>query len=89
MSQAIIKPEEVRKFASKLKGCSEAIRGEQQKLTSGVRSLGSTWRDQEFRKFETEFQQASKAITKFLESSDKYVQHLMKKAQKAEEYLRA
>jgi hypothetical protein len=50
-------------------------------------NLGSTWRDQEHEKFVQEFQQQLTALGTFMQSTDEYVRFLLRKAERAEEYL--
>lgn len=87
MVQAIVSPEEVRRFAAELKRFNENLKQEQQRIRGRLQSLGETWRDQEHKRFEQEFEQAVKVINHFLESSERYVPFLIRKAESAERYL--
>jgi uncharacterized protein YukE len=88
MAKAHVDPAELRRFARDLK----RFRTELANLMSGLhgRMLGleKSWRDQEQRKFADEFDQAMKVLSRFLESSDRHVSFLVKKAGHIEEYLR-
>ena len=55
MSQAIIDPEEVRRFAAELKRFNGDLRERSSSLMSRFTALGETWQDQEQEKFATEF----------------------------------
>lgn len=85
--QAIITPDEVKRFASALKRFNEELRGNSNRVHGQLRQLGESWRDQEHAKFEQEFSQAMQAIKRFADSSDQYVAYLTRKAQAAQDYL--
>ncbi len=87
MAQAIIDPEELRRFAEELKRFNSDLQNRMTSLQARFGALGDTWQDQEHDKFEDEFKQTVKALSKFLESSNRYAPFLMRKAQKIEEYL--
>jgi len=87
MRQAIVSPEELRKFASDLKHFSDELKQNLGQLHARFKQLGETWRDQEHKKFEKEFDQASRTIKQFLTASDDYVPFLVRKAMAAEGYL--
>ncbi len=88
MPQAIVDPEQVRRFARTL----ERFTTELQERASGLRAqlaeLGKTWRDQEHRKFLEEFEQHMKVMGRFVEMADQHIPYLMRKAEIIEEYLR-
>lgn len=87
MAKADVDPVELRRFARDL----NRFRSELETLTSGLHArllgLERTWRDQEQRRFAQEFEQTLKVLTRFLESSDRHVSFLMKKAAHIEDYL--
>ena len=87
MRQAIVSPEELRKFASDLKRFNDALKENFGQLHGRFKQLGETWRDQEHKKFEKDFDQTGRAIKLFLAASDEYVPFLIRKALAAEEYL--
>jgi len=89
MSQAIVSPQELRKFAADLKSFNNDLKSKSKMLNSKLKRLGETWRDQEHKKFENNFEQTSKVINKFLDSSEKYVPFLLRKAQAAEQYIKS
>jgi len=87
MSQAIMDPEEVRKFASELKRFNQDIQTRTSALQARFAALGSTWQDQEHEKFSEEFVTTMKALKKFVEISEKHTPYLLRKAQRIEQYL--
>ena len=87
MAQAIVNPEELRRFAQVLKRFNGDLRDAVTSLSAQLSSLGDTWRDQEHDRFRLEFEQTMTVIERFLEASDEHVPFLMHKAQHIEDYL--
>ncbi|MGH8046657.1 MAG: WXG100 family type VII secretion target [Chthoniobacterales bacterium] len=87
MAQAIMDPEEVRRFASELKRFNQDIQNRTASLQARFAALGSSWQDQEHDKFSEEFVQTMKALKKFVEIADKHAPYLLRKAQRIEQYL--
>lgn len=87
MAQAIIDPDEVRRFASELKRFNEDVQSRAQSLQSRFAALGSTWQDQEAEKFAEEFVTTMKVLKRFMEISEKNTPYLLRKAQRIEDYL--
>ncbi len=87
MPQAIVDPEELRRFAQNLKKFSSDVRQRITMLSGQMAALGKTWRDQEHQKFAEQFEQQMKLILRFLEVSDQHVPYLVRKAEIIEEYL--
>ncbi|MBI1899938.1 MAG: WXG100 family type VII secretion target [Planctomycetia bacterium] len=87
MSRAVVEPAELRKFAQHLRRMSEDTKGQLSLTQQQLLNLGSTWRDQEHEKFVQEFQQQLQALGTFMQSTDEYVRFLLRKAERAEEYL--
>ena len=87
MAKVVGDPEELRRFALDLR----RFNGQLQEMTGAIHgrlaALGRTWRDQEHRKFADEFEQATKVLARFVESSDQHVSFLMRKAKHLDEYL--
>ncbi|UCD30223.1 MAG: WXG100 family type VII secretion target [Planctomycetota bacterium] len=87
MAKAHVNPEELRRFAKDL----SRFNSELQSLLSGLHArmlnLEKTWRDQEQKKFIEEFEVTMKAISRFIESSNRHVSILVKKAGHIEDYL--
>jgi uncharacterized protein YukE len=87
MAQAIMDPEEVRRFAKELKRFNDDIQVKASSLQARFAALGSTWQDQEHEKFAEEFITTMKVLKKFTEVSEKHTPYLLRKAQRVEEYL--
>lgn len=87
MAQAIMDPEEVRRFAKELKRFSDDVQQRASALQARFAALGSTWQDQEHEKFAEEFVTTMKALKKFTEVAEKHTPFLLKKAQRIDEYL--
>ena len=87
MAKANVDPAELRRFARDL----NRFRTEMESLMNGLNmrmhNLEKSWQDQEQRKFTIEFEQAMKVVGRFLESSDRQVAFLVKKAGYIEDYL--
>ncbi len=87
MAQAIMDPEEVRRFAKELKRFNDDLAVRSAGLHARFAALSSTWQDQEHEKFAEEFIVTMKALKKFVEVSEKHTPFLLRKAQRIEEYL--
>ncbi len=87
MSQAIMDPEEVRRFARELKSFSAGLQRSVSLLEARFKGLGDSWQDQEHRKFAEEFRQTMRTLRKFVELSGRHAPFLLRKAQRIEAYL--
>lgn len=87
MPQAIMNPEEVRRFAQELKQFNTELQTRTSLLHGRFSALSDTWQDQEHRKFSEEFKQTMKTLQKFVEVSNEHIPFLLRKAQRIEEYL--
>jgi WXG100 family type VII secretion target len=87
MPQAIVNPEELERFAQNLKQFSSQLRDTTSRLQGQFNNLGDTWRDQEQAKFAQEFQQTMRVLQNFMRVADDQIPFLMRKAQKARDYL--
>ena len=87
MAQAIMDPEQVRRFAEELKRFNTDLKDKIVSLQARFAALGDTWQDQEHEKFADEFRLAMKALKKFVELSKEHTPYLLRKAQRIEEYL--
>jgi len=87
MSQAIMDPEEVRRFAEELKRFNEDLQTRSASLQARFGALSNTWQDQEHQKFAEEFTTTMKALRKFIEVSNVHTPFLLRKARRIEEYL--
>ncbi len=87
MPQAVVNPDELRRFAQVLKRFNGDLRDAVSSLHGQLISLGDTWRDQEHDKFRQEFEQTMQVIERFLEASENHVPVLIHKAEYIEDYL--
>ena len=87
MAQAIMDPEQVRRFAEELKRFNLDLQNRMTLLQARFAALGETWQDQEHARFAEEFRQTMKALAKFMEISSQHTPFLLRKAQRIEEYL--
>ena len=87
MSQAVVDPLELKRFAHHLKQFNGDLRERLSGLHAEMTRLGDTWRDQEHVKFTEEFEQTLHVIEHFLEVADQHVPFLLRKAERIEEYL--
>ena len=88
MPQVIIEPEQVKRFAEELQRFNHEIQNRMGSLQARFSALGESWHDQEQVKFAEEFSETIKALRKFVELSEQHVPHLLRKAQRIEEYLK-
>lgn len=88
MSKAIVDPDELRRFAQELKRFNSELGSRLSVLSARMAELGQTWRDQEHRKFSEEFEQTMRTLARFVDSSNRHIPFLMRKAERIEEYLR-
>jgi len=88
MSQAIVDPNELRRFAHNLERFSTELQNQMLVLRGQLNGLGQSWRDQEHEKFTQEFEQTLMATNRFLEATRLHVPFLLRKAERVEEYLR-
>ena len=87
MPQAIMDPEQVRRFAEELRRFNTELQDKIVSLQARFTALGDTWGDQEHSKFAEEFVTTMKALKKFVEVSNQQTPVLLRKAQRIEEYL--
>ena len=85
--QAIVNPEELERFARELKQFNSELREKTKRLQGQFRQLDQTWRDQEHQKFAREFEQTMRVIQRFTQMADSHIPFLLRKAQRAKEYL--
>ncbi len=87
MPQAIVDPEELRRFAQSLRKFSGDIQERVTSLNGQLAALERTWRDQEQKKFADEFQVQIQAFPRLIEMIDRHIPYLFRKAEIIEEYL--
>jgi uncharacterized protein YukE len=88
MSQAIVDPNELRRFAHNLERFSTDLQSQMMVLRGQLNTLGRSWRDQEHEKFSREFDETLAVTKRFLEATQQHVPFLLRKAERVEEYLR-
>ncbi len=89
MPQAIVDPEELRRFAGDLKRFDAELQSSMARLQARYHRLGDTWRDQEHAKFGREFEQTMRVLHRFIQTAEQHIPFLLRKAEKIEEYLRS
>lgn len=87
MSQAIVDPAELRRFANSLKKFNNELEERMGALSAQLHALNATWRDNEHKKFVEDFEQEMKAIARYVESTNEHAPFLIRKAERIEEYL--
>ena len=87
MSQAIVDPAELRRFATNLKRFNADLQSSLAGLHGQLVSLGDSWRDQEHDRFRQEFETTVQVVERFLEVSGDHIPFLLRKAERIEEYL--
>ena len=87
MPQAIVDPEELRRFAQSLKKFSGDVQERMTSLNGQLAALERTWRDQEQKKFADEFQVQVQSLARLVEMIDRHIPYLSRKAEIIEEYL--
>ena len=85
MSQAIMDPAEVRRFAEEMKRFNLELQNRMALLQARFAALGDTWQDQEHARFSEEFRDTMKVLKRFIESSNQHTPYLLRKAQRIEE----
>ena len=87
MSQAIVDPVELRRFANNLRRFNTDLEERMTALAAQLHALGTTWRDQEHKKFTDDFEQHMKVIARYIETTNEHAPFLIRKADRIEEYL--
>ena len=87
MNQAIVDPEQLRRFAGNLKIFTEELQQRSVALSAQMNQLEQTWRDQQQRKFAGEFEDQMRQMNRLLESARLHIPYLLRKAEQVEQYL--
>ena len=87
MPQAVVDPEELRRFAHNLKSFTNDLHSSLSVLHGQLVALGNTWRDKEHEKFTQEFEQTMIVLKRFVEASTQHIPFLLRKAERVDEYL--
>jgi uncharacterized protein YukE len=88
MAQANVDPDELRRFANNLRQFNTDLTESLTAIHGQLMSLSQSWRDREHDKFSEEFESTMQVLNRFIEVADDHVPFLMRKADRAEEYLR-
>jgi uncharacterized protein YukE len=87
MSQAIVDPTELRRFASNLKRFNADLQAGLAGLHGQLVSLGDSWRDQEHDRFRQEFEATMQVLERFIRATEEHIPFLLRKAEHIEDYL--
>ena len=87
MPQAIVDPNELRRFALTLKKFNNDLTERLGSLTTQLNDLSNTWRDQENIKFTEGFNAHIHTLQRFIEDNNAHIPYLLRKAERIEEYL--
>ena len=87
MGQAIVNPEELRRFAMQLRAFNNDLLAQMTVLHGQMAGLAQTWRDREHDKFVEEFEQTLQVVKRFVDSTNQHIPFLLRKAERIEEYL--
>jgi uncharacterized protein YukE len=87
MGQAIVNPDELRRFAMQLRQFNNDLLSQMTVLHGQMIGLGQTWRDREHDKFVEEFEQTLQVVARFVDATNQHVPFLLRKAERVEEYL--
>lgn len=87
MSQAIVDPAELRRFAQLLKQFNDDVQQRMGAVHGQLIGLSQSWRDREHQKFVDEFEQTMQVLSRFLDVSKEHIPFLLRKADRIEEYL--
>ena len=80
MPQAIMDPEQVRRFAEELKRFNTDLQNRMSALQARFAALGDSWQDQEHSKFSEEFRDTLKALKRFAEVSIQHTPYELSKS---------
>ena len=87
MGQAIVNPEELRRFAAQLRQFNNELMSQMTVLHGQLIGLGQSWRDREHDKFVEEFEQTMQVVARFIDATNQHVPFLLRKAERVEEYM--
>jgi uncharacterized protein YukE len=87
VSQAVVDPQEVRRFAHLLKRFNDELTTNLAGMSSQMVALGDSWRDQEHEKFRVTFEETVAVLQRFLNVSAEHIPFLLRKAERIEDYL--
>jgi uncharacterized protein YukE len=89
MARVEADPEELRRFAARLRAFSGDLRERERTLRADLQRLGESWKDEQFNLFAEAFREFSQPLGRFLDGSDRFVEYLVRdKAVHLEEFQR-
>ena len=88
MSQVIVNPDELRRFANYLDELRESLQHKKFTATHSFEHLRQSWRDAKYAQFEKTFTNTSQELDQFLKMTKTYADFLRQKAAKGDRYLR-
>jgi uncharacterized protein YukE len=87
MTKVHVDPDKLEEFASKLNSKTRELQVILEGLYLSYRRLAEIWKDQEFLKFESEFQKILKHLREFINEVEQVVPKLREDVQYIREYL--
>ncbi len=87
MAQAVVNPDDLRRFAGNLRQFNNELLNQLTVIHGQFGGLGQTWRDKEHQKFAEELESTLTVLKRFVEATNQHVPFLMRKAERIEEYL--
>jgi len=85
MAKAIVDPEELRRFAAFLDSERERLQSQRSSMRVEFARLHEDWQDAKYTQFAQTYEEAERALQKYLEYCETYAAFLRKKAAKAEQ----
>ncbi len=87
MNRAVVDPEQLRQFAGHLHRFAEEMKERGTGLSAQMNQLEQTWRDEQQRKFQAEFTDQMRALTRLIQATERHVPYLLRKAEQIDAYL--
>jgi len=87
MGQAVVNPDELRRFATQLRQFNNDLLAQMTVVHGQLAGLSQTWRDREHDKFVEEFEATLQVVARFVDATNQHVPFLLRKAGRVEEYL--
>ena len=89
MAKVEADPEELRRFAARLRSFAGDLREKERALKADLHRLGESWRDEQFQRFDQEFRGFSQPLGRFLDGTDRFIEYLVRdKATPLEDFQR-
>lgn len=87
MNQAVVDPDQLRRFASHLHKFAEELKQQSTGLGAQMNQLEQTWRDEQQRKFSEEFSGQLRQLNRLIKTTEEHVPYLLRKAEQIDSYL--